>query len=255
MWDDRDPTRIIGFERLEQWGDLKEKEDRRFYLRRLVKTDSGSRIRPAGFEPGGYGYDTSDLFIVNRDLLDEQTKLHKEVVHQLKDLPANIKSQTPEWQVLQQYVIRLSREYKIHLQPREECIPEAIVRLVEILLIDRFSQENIAAFKCKVVFLNESVRAVIVIYLNLLEKRSQARAMCKQMLAKIRVGFSDLEYTSLGRLPIYNYPVTDLISFIQVGTDSKFELKRILGPKRFDQLFPAKFHQALLMDEKLGYYL
>ncbi len=254
---DSDPTRIVNYERVEHWGDMKTLETRRFYLRRFVLDESEYLIRAAEFDPGGYGYDTSDLFLIDKLQILPHLQLSTEVLHKLGDLPDNIISKTPEWQLLQEYVIRMSREYKIHLQAGEDFIPDAIGRLVEMIRINQFLRENIAAFKCKVVLLDQrnNDRAIIIVYLKLQKKRSEARAMVKKMLVLFQTGFSDLEYCADGCLPIYNYPVTKLISFIQVGTDAKFQLARILGQERFEKLFPKKFNRALLMDEKLEYYL
>jgi len=256
--DDTEHTRLSGFEVLKEWGDLTTLGERRFYLRRLVRHESDHKIRSADFHPGGFNKHTSNLFNVNKDAVMDLIVHQRDVLDQVWALPDNIRKHSPEWELLKKWIIPISREYKIHLQPKEEHIPSLVSRLVEMIVQDEFLQQSIVGFKCRVIFQNsrpDDKRAIIVLYLVLLKKRNQARQMCGRVLAKLKDGLAEYEACSNGRLPIYNYPVTDLMSFIQVGTDTKFQLKRILGEEKFNQLFPAKLHQSLLLDEKLEYYV
>jgi len=250
-------TRLINFEKLEQWGDLTTLEERRFYLRRLVRHESGHKIKAADFHPGGYNINVSNLFVVREEAIAIFLKYHFEVLNKIKELPDNIRFKSLEWKILQQHMTLMSREFKVHLQPKEEYVPMVISRIIELIMADDFLQQYIASFKCQIMIQDQPLnysRAIIILYLPLLKKRQQARDMCRQVLAKLKNGLSEYESCANGHLPIYNYPVSDLISFIQIGTDTKFQLKKILGKKRFDILFPKEFFQALLMDEKLEYY-
>lgn len=253
-----DDTRLSDFVQLEKWGDFRTLNDRRFYLKRLVYHDSNAKIRAAKFKPGGFNDDTSHLFQVNQAVDDMLIRHQLEVINQVNKLPSDIRKSSPNWKVLQKYINQLSKEYKVHLQPHEDFIPETISRLVTMILNDRFLQDNIGGFKCRVCFpeeLQATNRATVVIYLRILEKRNEARRMCALVLAKLKNRLGELENKADGRLPIYNYPVTKLISFIQIGTDTKFELRRILGERNFNRVFPVKFHHALLLDEKAEYYV
>ncbi|MCX6744649.1 MAG: hypothetical protein NTX82_03955 [Candidatus Parcubacteria bacterium] len=255
---DSDHTRVSNFEVLDQWGDLTTLTDRRFYLRRLVRVASVNEVRAADFHPGGFDHHTSNLFNVNETALNDLIDYQCDVLEKVWTLPDNIGFHSPEWQILQKAIIPMSREFKIHLQPSEEHIPLVVSRLVDLIMADRFLQQSIVCFKCKVIFQSQEPkldRAIIIVYLALLEKRQEARIMCRQVLTKLKAGLAEYEYCSNGSVPIYNYPVSDLISLIQIGTDTKFHLAKILGDKKFNRLFPAKFHHALLMDEKPEYYL
>ncbi|MCX6740693.1 MAG: hypothetical protein NTZ49_05725 [Candidatus Parcubacteria bacterium] len=251
-------TVLSGFQAKNNWGELTTLTDRCFYLRRYIRSLSDSQIRSSSaLHPGGYHDDTSDLFIVNEDGLDDLSNYQDNILHKIDALPTNIKFPSPAWEFIQQSMIAMSREYKIHLQVNEDYIPTVVSRLVELIRADEFLQKHIICFKCRVVFQREIPdfdRAVIVIYLALLEKRREARNMCCNVLTRLKEGLAEYQGYANGYVPIYNYPVSDLMSFIQIGTDTKFKLKRILGEVRFNRLFPAKFYQALLLDEKLEYY-
>ncbi len=251
-------TRVSNFEIVDKWGSFTTLEERRFYLKRLVRFESDNMIRNSEIIPGGYDLHTSNLFSVNENSIDTLVRYQLDVLDEVWALPPNIRFQSEAWQILQAAMIPMSREFKIHLQPREDFVPVVVSRLVELIMSDSFLQQNIIAFKCKVIFQSrepEYNRAIIIIYLSLLEKRKMARQMCALVLRKLKDGLAEYEAYSNGKLPIINFPVTDLMSFIQIGTDTKFRLYKILGEKRFNQLFPVEFHQALLMDEKPEYFL
>ncbi len=253
-----DHTILTDFKPLDQWGDLVTLQERRFYLRRLVLHDSNYKIRAAKFAPGGYDRDTSDLFLVNTSATQALISYQLKVLDKISSLPDNISFQSEEWQILQGNILSMSKEFKIHLQPQEEHIPLIISRLVSLILADELLQSAIAAFKCRIFFHKDrpnNKRAIIVIYLSRSETRKQARLTCKQLLFKLKEGLAQYEFSASNNLPIYNYPITKLISFIQMGTDVKFHLKRILGDQKFNRLFPSEFYHALLMDEKVEYYL
>jgi hypothetical protein len=256
---DSDHTRVSDFEQVEHWGDLRTLQERRFYLRRLVRVESDNLIRQSiDIAPGGFDDDTSNLFVVNEKIMSGLLNCNDLIKEKVWPLPPDLIFHSPEWGILQQSMPLLSREFKIHIQPEEIYIPEVVTQLAHLIVEDKFLQHNIGCFKCKVIFQNQLPRynrAIIIIYLALRTKRQAARDMCRQVVAKLKAGLADFEDCNNGKLPIYNYPVTKLISLIQVGTDTKFKLRKILGEARFNQLFPAKFHQALLMDEKIEYYL
>ena len=255
---DTDTTRLSGFEVVDKWGSFTTLDQRRFYLRRLVRFESDNMIQSSEIHPGGFKDHTSNLFKVNAEALNDLISYQRDVLEKVWALPDNIKFPSPEWQILQEAIVPMSREFKIHLQPREEHIPMVVSKIVDLIMSDKFLQQNIATFKCKIIFQSRQLkynRAIIIVYLVMQKKRQEARARCGQVLAKLTEGLAEYEFCSNGCLPVYNYPVNDLISLLQIGTDTRFHLVKILGEKRFNQLFPAKFHQALLLDEKLEYYL
>lgn len=255
---DSDHTRISDFQIVDQWGNFTTLDQRRFYLRRLVRVLSDDMISASEYHPGGYDRHTSNLFHVNQEAMEEVRAHQTDVLSKVWGLPDNIIFHSPEWEILQQVITPMSREFKIHLQPQEDHIPEVVSRLVALIMTDEFLAQSIACFKCRVIFQSQQPpdnRAIIIIYLTLEKKRQAARNMCRQVLAKLSNGLADCECFSNGILPIWNYPVNDLISFIQIGTDTKLHLVKILGERRFNLLFPEKFYRALLMDEKIEYYL
>lgn len=250
-------TRVTGFEKQESWGDFTTLQERRFYLRQLVRTESDNRIKQSvEIAPGGFYEDTSNLFVVNSKMMTGLLNCSQQVKEKVWSLPPNIVFHSPEWQILQQSMPILSREFKIHIQAQELYIPEVITRLVHLIVADKYLQYNIGCFKCKVIFQKQTSsysRATIILYLALISGRQAAREMCRQVLIRLKAGLADYEFCATGRLPIYNYPVTDLISLIQVGTDTKFRLLKILGEKKFRKLFPDQYHNAILMDENPDY--
>ncbi|MFC1598972.1 hypothetical protein ACFL2U_03135 [Patescibacteria group bacterium] len=247
------------FDLSQGWADHKTTISRRKYLIEIIADCSGGQIVTAKFKPGGFDYDTSHLFLVEHDVkIARLIKLQLQVIDKVKYLPKHIIFQSRQWQDLAKKMKYLSREFKIHIQPQEDKIPLIISRLVELIMADAFLLENIAGFKTRVRFgsnhLSEN-RGTIVLYLPFKKRRKDAQLICQQVLARLKAGLVDYEQYAEGRLPIYNFPVTDLISLIQVGTDAKFQLSKILGERRFDLLFPKKYNQALLMDEDPQFYV
>ncbi len=243
------------------WASNDTAKSRRLYLIGLVNHFSQGKIVKSKLKPAGFDDERSDLFWpyhFDDDRIKLIKKFHAEVHDKIRKLPDNIVFKSNRWQMLEKYINQLSREFKIHLQPQEDKIPLVVARLTELLSSDQFFLDNILGFKLPALFpakyLSEN-RAAIVVYLDYKENRKQARSICQQALAKLKTGLADCEKDAESRLPVYNFPVTDLISFIQVGTDLKFYLENILGQHRFDILFPREYYQALLMDEDPTFYV
>lgn len=247
---------------LEQgWQDHDTLKKRRLYLIDLIEYFSQGKIIVAKLKPGGFQQEASHLFwpsYFDDNKIQAIKDFHYKVVEKVNDLPNNIIFKSNHWLKLENYMKSLSREFKIHLQPQEHYIPLVMARLIELLSSDNFLLENIIGLKVAALFpakyLYEN-RATIVVYLDHKAKRQETRLICQQALLKLKTGLADYEQYAENRLPIYNFPLTDLISFIQVGTDAKFRLKKVLGHKRFNILFPQTYYQALLMDEDPQFYV
>jgi hypothetical protein len=179
---DTEYTRISDFKFADQWGDFTTLDERRFYLRRFVRVLSNNMIRASEYHPGGFDRHTSNLFHVNQEALEDLRVHQTDFLSKVWALPNNIIFHSPEWDILQQVITPMSREFKIHLQPREEHIPEVVGRLVELIMTDDFLWQSIACFKCRVIFQQKQPldnRAIIIIYLSVEKKRQAARNICQ----------------------------------------------------------------------------